>query len=418
MKDFSFVHTADLHLDSPFSGLRQVDGEVAALLKDATFKAFDQVVDLALSNKVDFLLVAGDVYDSSERSLRAQLRFANGLKRLADAGIRSFVCHGNHDPMDGWSASLHWPNEVHVFGPQLESVSLDLGGGNVVRIHGVSYPRSRIDESFGKGFERKGPEPFQVGLFHCSVGSDPAHETYAPRTLEELVAADLDYWALGHVHTHKVLKNSHPLIAYPGTPQGLHIRELGPRGCLLVRVNGNREVSVRFEPVDAARWFSHELRIDDLETEGELVEALERICEKTRNEARERVAILRVTLSGRGHLHSALRRPQVVEDLTERSREIGLESAPPVWIERVLVNTRTAIDLDSRRQSADFLGEVLRIIESSRQEPEQLHELISQLYEDRRGRSFLEASTESDLLRVLDEVESLCLDELVQEESS
>jgi hypothetical protein len=108
----------------------------------------------------------------------------------------------------------------------------------------------------------------------------------------------------------------------------------------------------------------------------------------------------------------------VVEGLTDRSREIGLESAPPVWIERVLVNTRTAIDLDSRRQSADFLGEVLRIIESSRREPEQLHELISQLYEDRRGRSFLEASTESDLLGVLDEVESLCLDELVQEESS
>ena len=123
MKDFSFVHTADLHLDSPFSGLRQVDGEMAGLLKDATFKAFDQVVDLALGNKVDFLLVAGDVYDSSERSLRAQLRFADGLKRLADAGIRSFVCHGNHDPMDGWSASLHWPNEVHVFGPHLESVS-------------------------------------------------------------------------------------------------------------------------------------------------------------------------------------------------------------------------------------------------------------------------------------------------------
>ena len=101
MKDFSFIHTADLHLDSPFSGLRQIDGEVAALLKDATLQAFDKVVDLALSNKVDFLLVAGDVYDSSDRSLRGQLRFAAGLRRLADAGIRSFVCHGNHDPLAG-----------------------------------------------------------------------------------------------------------------------------------------------------------------------------------------------------------------------------------------------------------------------------------------------------------------------------
>ena len=108
----------------------------------------------------------------------------------------------------------------------------------------------------------------------------------------------------------------------------------------------------------------------------------------------------------------------MVEDLNERLREIGLDSKPPVWIEQILVKTSAAIDLDSRRQSVDFLGEVLRVIEGSRLEPEQLHELISELYQDRRGRRFLETPTESDLLEVLDEVESLCLDELVEEESS
>ncbi len=418
MKSFSFIHTADLHLDSPFSGLRQVDGEIADLLKDATFRAFDNVVELALKNKVDFLLVAGDVYDAADRSLRAQLKFADGLKKLAVAGIRSFVCHGNHDPLDGWSASLHWPEEVHIFGPQLESVSMSVGEEEVVLIHGISYPHHQIDDSFGRGFQRQGSQPFQVGLFHCSVGSDPAHETYAPRTQEELLAANLDYWALGHVHRHRVLKDGHPFITYPGTTQGRHIRETGPRGCLLVHVSGSGEVSARFEPVEAARWFSHELHIDDLETEGDLVEALERVCEETRNEAQERPAVVRIILRGRGPLHSVLRRGQVVEDLNERLREIGLDSKPPVWIEQILVKTSAAIDLDSRRQSVDFLGEVLRVIEGSRLEPEQLHELISELYQDRRGRRFLETPTESDLLEVLDEVESLCLDELVEEESS
>jgi DNA repair exonuclease SbcCD nuclease subunit len=367
---------------------------------------------------VDFLLVAGDVYDAADRSLRAQLKFADGLKKLAVAGIRSFVCHGNHDPLDGWSASLHWPEEVHIFGPQLESVSISIGEEEVVVIHGISYPHTQIDDSFGRGFKRQGSQPFQVGLFHCSVGSDPAHEIYAPRTQEELLTANLDYWALGHVHRHRVLKDGHPFITYPGTTQGRHIRETGPRGCLLVQVSGSGEVSARFEPVDAARWFSHELHIDDLETEGDLVEALEGVCEETRNEAQERPAIIRISLCGRGPLHSVLRRGQVVEDLTERLREIGMESKPQVWIEQILVNTSTAIDLDSRRQSADFLGEVLRVIEGSRLEPEQLHELVSELYQDRRGRRFLETPAESDLLEVLDEVESLCLDELVEEESS
>ncbi len=418
MKSFSFIHTADLHLDSPFSGLSQVDGEIAALLKDATFRAFDNVVELALNNKVDFLLVAGDVYDAADRSLRAQLKFADGLKKLAVAGIRSFVCHGNHDPLDGWSASLHWPEEVHIFGPQLESVSMSVGEEEVVLIHGISYPHHQIDDSFGRGFQRQGSQPFQIGLFHCSVGSDPAHETYAPRTQEELLAANLDYWALGHVHRHRVLKNGHPFVAYSGTTQGRHIREPGPHGCLVVQVDGQGVVNARFEPADSVRWSSSEAQIDDLETEGDLIEALERVCEETRNEVQERPAIVRIILRGRGPLHSVLRRGQVVEDLTERLREVGLDSKPPVWIEQILVKTSAAIDLDSRRQSADFLGEVLRVIEGSRLEPEQLHELISELYQDRRGRRFLETPTASDLLEVLDEVESLCLDELVEEESS
>ena len=417
MKPFSFIHTADLHLDSPFTGLRQVDGTVASLIKDATFRAFDNVVDLALRHKVDFLLVAGDVYDSSDRSLRAQLKFADGLKTLAQAGVRSFVCHGNHDPLDGWSAALRWPEGVHIFGPELESIPLTLGGEDVVVVHGISYPKSKIDEDFGKGFHRQGPYPFQIGLLHCSLGSDPAHETYAPRTMDELVSADLDYWALGHVHTYRLLKDGHPFIAYPGNTQGLHIREPGPRGCLVVQVDGQGTVNARFEPTDAVRWFSKNIQISDLETEADLIEALERTCDEIRHEAQGRPAIARITIAGRGLLHPVLRRPQVVGDLTERLRETGLESAPPLWIEGIQVQTNTPIDLDSRRNSADFLGEVLGLIESSRRNPAGLKEMISELYHDRRVRRFLEIPGEEELVEILGEVESMCLDELVAEET-
>jgi DNA repair exonuclease SbcCD nuclease subunit len=417
MKPFSFIHTADLHLDSPFTGLRQVDGAVASLIKDATFRAFDKVVDLALGHKVDFLLVAGDVYDASDRSLRAQLKFADGLKKLALAGIRSFVCHGNHDPLDGWAATLRWPEGVHIFGPELESVPLSLGGEDIAVVHGISYPKSQIDEDFGKGFQRQGPYPFQIGLFHCSMGSDPAHETYAPRTMDELVSADLDYWALGHVHTYRVLKDGHPFIAYPGNTQGLHIREPGPRGCLLVRVDGQGTVNASFEPTDAVRWFSKNIQISDLETEADLIEALERTCDEIHHEAEGRPAIGRITIVGRGALHPVLRKQQVVGDLTERLRETGLELAPPLWIERIKVQTSTPIDLDSRRKSADFLGEVLRLIENSRQNPTGLQEMIGELYNDRRGRRFLDIPAEDELIEMLGEVESMCLDELVPEEA-
>ena len=106
----------------------------------------------------------------------------------------------------------------------------------------------------------------------------------------------------------------------------------------------------------------------------------------------------------------------MVDDLTERLRKIGLEDALPVWVEQVQIQTKTTVDLGFRRQSADFLGEVLRLIENSRREPTQLQEMISELYDDRRGRRFLETPQEEDLLELLNEVESLCVDELLTEE--
>jgi hypothetical protein len=182
-------------------------------------------------------------------------------------------------------------------------------------------------------------------------------------------------------------------------------------------VDSQGEIDARFEPVDAVRWLSGRLQIDDLETEGDLIEALEGVCDEIRDQAEGRPAIARITLTGRSVLHPVLRRPQVVEDLTERLRGTGMESAPPVWLEQIKVQTNTPIDLDLRRKSADFLGEVLRLLEKSSQTPAGLLEMLSELYNDRRGRRFLQIPAEEELRELLSEVENMCVDELVIEEA-
>ena len=100
MPTYRFVHAADLHLDSPFKGLKRVAPEIGEILRKSTFEAFDAIIDLCMNEEVDALLVAGDVFDSADRSLAAQLRFVDGLRKLETAGIQSFVCHGNHDPLE------------------------------------------------------------------------------------------------------------------------------------------------------------------------------------------------------------------------------------------------------------------------------------------------------------------------------
>ena len=100
MGTVKFVHCADLHLDTPFRGLSDVAPDVGRALNEATFQSWTNIVDLAIREGVDFVVIAGDVYDSSDRSLRAQFRFRDGLKRLSDHGIPSFVAFGNHDPAE------------------------------------------------------------------------------------------------------------------------------------------------------------------------------------------------------------------------------------------------------------------------------------------------------------------------------
>jgi len=135
-----FVHCADLHLDSPFSGLAAVSPSLGAYLREATFSAFRNAVDRALQAGADFFVVSGDVYDGADRSIRAQIFFVEQLKRLSDAGIPSFTVHGNHDPLSGWELDRDLPPLVHRFGPEVETVPLIVRGERAGRCTGAASP--------------------------------------------------------------------------------------------------------------------------------------------------------------------------------------------------------------------------------------------------------------------------------------
>jgi exonuclease SbcD len=116
LRPFRFLHAADLHLDSPFKGLTDLPPIIRRFIRESTFLALTNMVQVAKREQVDFVIISGDVYDLSDRSLRAQLRFQQAMISLADAGIHVYVIHGNHDSMDGARARLDWPSLVHVFG--------------------------------------------------------------------------------------------------------------------------------------------------------------------------------------------------------------------------------------------------------------------------------------------------------------
>ena len=341
---FKFVHAADLHLDSPFRAL-SADARLGELFRRATLKAFSRIVDLCLRERVQFLVIAGDLFDQKDRSVRARLALRKELSRLDVAGISTFIVHGNHDPLSDDAGPTAFPSSVKVFGACWDEALVLQEGRILCRVQGISYPHERVTEDLSPAFRRQGPE-FTVGVLHANLGRNTEHENYAPCTIEGLASRDLDYWALGHVHTRcEYPLPSAGIAVYPGNPQGRHIRELDERGCVLVEVTEGA-TDRRFFPVDAIRWH----RIQVPLTAVTCLEALEAEIEDQLDAWRDSfhdAHVVRVELLGRGSLREELTKPGALASLEEHLRESLLARELPVVLESVRDLSRATLDLDA-----------------------------------------------------------------------
>jgi len=414
LKPFSFIHAADLHLGSPFKGVGSKLPAVADTLGAATYNAFSGLIDLCLEKKVDFLLVAGDVFDLSDRSLRAQLTFRDGLARLSEAGIDSFTALGNHDPWDAWAGRISWPERAHLFSPdQVETIPVVIDEIPVAAISGISYRTQRQTEDLSAKFSASHPDLYQVALLHSNCGNQPDHEAYAPCSLESLRKSGFDYWALGHVHEKKILE-THPHIVYSGCIQGLSIRETGARGCWLVSVDADRQAELSFQPLDKLRWQSTELSIGDLESLDDLDRTLSETLSSTCEKGEGRPVILRIRLTGRGALYKPLRQQSISEDLLDRSRELGSLQSPPVWVQDIRIDCRPEVDLDQRLAMDDLLGQVLRsageLDQASEVLPDRLMPILSNLYRHTRIARYLDGPSSPELQALLRDAALICFD--------
>lgn len=356
------LHAADLHLDTQPSELRRYPELVGDVLRDASLRAFDNLVDHAVSEKVSACLFAGDIYDGAERGVRAQLRFRDGLERLSENGIVSFLAYGNHDPVDeGWSAIHAWPEHVTSFDtgePQVHQLETD---GGAVAVHGVSYATRRTTENLARRFSRRGSAPVQIAMLHANVGHQPGHEAYAPCSLEDLRASGVDYWALGHVHTRQVLAGPDPWVAYPGNLQGRNPKpsERGAKGALVIDFqDGSVTGPPVFASLDVVRFVAVDLDISELGDVGELADALGEQAAAWRTEHQGRSLVARARLTGRSELRSSLMRPGALEELRGELQRV--DGMPFLWWDRIENHTLPEADLSEAAASDDLVGHVLR----------------------------------------------------------
>lgn len=386
---FSFVHAADLHLDTPFQGVQADAPFVAKTLRDASLGAFDQIVELALTRKVDFVLFAGDIYDGPERGIRAQTHFRDGLLRLSAAGIRSFIVHGNHDPVEnGWSAvSSNWPENITIFGSEeTRVVEIIRDGVRIATVQGISYQHRVTLENLSKRLTRpKGPG-IHIGLLHCNVGGSASkHLNYSPCTIEDLRTTGLDYLALGHVHERRILTrgsdSGDPWIVYPGNTQARSINETGAKGVYLVTGERGIVSDLEFVACDDIRFTQLDLPIDTCENLTDLDELLLDLERHLIEENDARSVIFRVRLTGHSVLHQLLNQKERFDDLVATIRARARSSTPFCWLEQLIDASSSPIDLREIINRNDFSSDLLETAVALQSDEERRGEVIKDLLE-------------------------------------
>jgi len=332
---FRFIHCADLHLDSPFKGIRKIDPQQAPWIALATRRAFVRLVDMAIDDDVDFVVIAGDLFDGEWESADTGIFLSRQLTRLTAAGIPVFAVTGNHDALSVVTRSVRWPGQATLFGPAAGSVEVpDIG----VVIHGRSFGDRHEAADFVDAYPPARAGLFNLGILHTSLTGDLGHATYAPCTPAQLASRGYDYWALGHVHVPRVIHTA-PHIVYSGNIQGRDIGETGQRGCQVVTVDAARQPTVHFVALDDVRWDRIELSVDDIDADSvdDIVAAVVSLLESKVPEE-GRLLACRITLTGATPLHRRLkiRRGTLRDDLLT---VIGSQFDSRICVEQVVVNT-------------------------------------------------------------------------------
>lgn len=410
MVEFSFIHAADLHLDAPFKGIYGQDENIAQLLTQATFKAYDALIDLCLEEEVDFLLIAGDVYNSQVRSLKGQLKFLEGVKRLSEQNVQVFVVHGNHDPLGTKSLAITWPENIYFFPADrvVWEKARNRQGRPVALVGGVSHDSPKEQRNLARQFDPPRSDFFKIGLLHTNVGDLAPKAPYAPCQLKDLLSKDVGYWALGHIHDRRIMHQD-PYVVYSGNIQGLHINESGQRGCYLVRVFETGGLELEFKSLENVLWQTIEVDVQGVSSLSHLQETILNECLKP---AVNKSVVCRIKLSGRTPLSKELNRDDLLEDMLNFVRENLSGVEPFIWVKDIFVDCRLDVDFNSVKQGEGLLAEIIRISEEFEQEPERVNSVLKELLTHHKIRKIVPELSSSEGQQLIRQARLLCWDGL------
>jgi len=384
MNTIKFIHAADLHLGRPFSGVKTVDAELRKLCCDAGYQAWDRMVELACEQRVHFVTLGGDTFDGTYPTVRSRVAFTRGIERLHDEGIPVFMVLGNHDPWGGFPERLQSLQGLHIFGTQAEGREIGfLEYTDGVVIYGVSFEKAEVRENLVQNLRRDAGIGMAIGLLHANVNGLGGHKNYAPCTLDDLLATGMDAWCLGHVHGRMVLRED-PLVLYPGSSQGAHIGECGPKGCSVMTLHSRGDRQHQFIPLAPVQWHAIDLDASDLADEEDLLgEVAKASHELASSNDHAKAIVVRINLRGSRTRNAARYEAAEVHQLVA---DVLADTSSPMFLESIRDVRSIGIDLHTLMEEEGFLGEFLRLCASTAASSSGRDEMLDELYGELAGK--------------------------------
>jgi len=370
-----FIHAADIHLDSPLNGLTAYPDAPAEQLRNATREAFKLLVDGAIEESVDFMVIAGDLYDGTWRDYNTGVFFCKEMGRLKRAGIPVFVLFGNHDAESEMTRKLDLPNNVRCFSANKpETFTLDEVR---VALHGHSFKHKETTANLAVHYPAAIAGYFNIGVLHTALEGYAAHATYAPCSVAELHAKGYQYWALGHVHDFQQWTEASTIV-FPGNLQGRNVRECGRRGAVLVTVDDAGRPDVERLFIDVLRWEHAEVDTSAFETLVDVSRAVGRALETLLQDDPHVPRAVRVTLTGRTKAHGRLfgQEHQLRNELLAQIASIGNER---LWLEKVRLRTEPVVDPDQASERMGAFADLQDILQAAAADPEFNQQLQAEL---------------------------------------
>jgi len=373
-----FLHCADLHIDSPLRGLERYEGAPVEDMRSATREAFKNVVGLAVDKKVDFLVIAGDIFDGDWKDYQTGVFFSSQLSRLGEQGIEVYIKRGNHDAQAKMTKTLPWPKNVHVFDElKAERVPNDNKG---YAVHGRSFPTQHVTDDLAASYREPVPGFLNVAVLHTALEGREGHGTYAPTTKERLAAKGMQYWALGHVHAREEVLKKPCWIVFPGNTQGRHAKETGPKGCYIIEAEGDQIQSVDFHVIDAARWEQDIIDMTEVATESALGDRVAQTVKDKKGRVEGRPLAIRLTLAGSSHLYLSVGRES--ERMKNLIRTVVNDAGGgSVWLEKVHFDVTPPLNMEVLAAREDPVGYAVRELLATEKDKERAKALFANAME-------------------------------------